>query len=92
VNATQKIMQKVMLGFREYKRQSAIVKRRARADYQHALSELELIIDDIKAEGIDPESELGRAMILEVIKARIPSEAPVSFCDKDGFPNRGGEL
>ncbi len=82
----QSIISKVAKKWREYRRQAAIARRRARVDHDRAVSELELLIDDVRQEGYDPESEVGRQMVVELIRARIPSEVPVEFTDSEGFP------
>jgi hypothetical protein len=68
----QSIIQKVALAWHEYRRQSRAAKRYAKAEYEQALAEIELLQDQIRAEGYDTESDLGRAMMVELLRARLP--------------------
>lgn len=92
IQENAKIINAVAARLHEAKRQFHIAMRRAKNDREHALSEIALLMDDIRGQGYDPESPAGYAMLVELMKARLPQEGQIEFCDKDGFPNRGGEL
>ena len=89
MNGNQSVIKRMATQWMEYKRQTAALERQARADQARASAEMELLIDEVKAEGYDPNSELGRAMLVELIMARVPQAADPYPYDSNGFRKKG---
>lgn len=66
----QKVIQAARTAFHRYKLQGAAKRVREREASERANAELELVLDDVKAEGIDPRSELGFAIVTMVLTER----------------------
>lgn len=79
----QSIMRRVALAWHGAKRQFAIARRHARENEERMRTEVELLMDQVAAEGFDPDSPLGYAMVAELIKARLPERDEYSERTKD---------
>lgn len=68
--SVQETIRRVAAGFREARRVSAIQRAREKVEGERVQAEIELILDDVAAEGFDPRGPVGLATVLEEGKRR----------------------
>jgi hypothetical protein len=68
-------------------RRLSIAKHRVREQDERVRAELELMLDDLKAEGLDPSTHLGQEALAQMIAKRLtPKGEQWPPCDEEGFP------
>jgi len=70
MNENQSIMRAVAEAWLNARRRIALARRRSREDGERARAQIALILDDMKAEGHDLSTPLGRAMFAEIVSRR----------------------
>jgi hypothetical protein len=90
MNMTQDIIQAVRRAWIEAKYRAGVQRARAKTTQERAISEMELILDDMKAEGHDLNTPLGREIFTQIIASRLPQgDRPPRSETWDSFRDHG---
>ena len=86
MNQNQRLIAKVVRNWHEAKLRRALAKKRERAEIERLSAELALMRDEVRAQGVDPDGPLGRAIVMELVARQNAQSAAARWCDDDGFP------
>ena len=84
----QKMIQRARIAMHQAKKENAIAKKRQQQDLERMSATLQLLADDLRAEGIDPTTPYGQAIFWQVVGEKLAAIAnQATDSDPGGMPD-----